>query len=1156
MLEFIIGRAGSGKTQLCLDAVKEGLLASPQGKPLVLLVPDHMTFAVERQLAESMQKHGGFTRAYVLGMSRLAYQVLQRCGGALHPHLNETGRQLLLSRVLSHKKLSVLAKASRQHHFTSSVSNLIEEFKTACISAQQLQDFAAQTDSETLRQKLNDLAAIYRGLDEQMQGRYHDSQDIMQLALRRLPQCDWLRSSEIWIDGFDAFNQQHLLVIKQLLALADNVHLTLCISNLNTAEHEAETALFHRQYIVYSQVSALARRAGCAVKVKQLQGSRRSASGDLAFIEKQLFSFPLKQSEARGGLHVVEAANRRLECEAAAAGMLHLCRDKGYRRSDIGVLLRSEDEYADVLQTVLNDYGIPFFSDSRRQSAHHPLAELMRSALEAVRTWQYEPLFRAFKTDLFDASRSDIDALENYVLAFGIRGRKLWLTEDKWQFSRIRSIDAGTLAADDEETALIDKVNTVRDAVMPPLAGLSRRIQAAQTAGDFTLALYDFLVDMDVPQKLGKWQQQAAESGDAALAKEHRQIWNSITELMDQIVQTCGNDAINAKDYEQLINDGLDSIQIALIPPGCDYVTIAPFEHNTLNNKKAIFILGANEGMMPRRSRCEGLLSDAERLLMAGAGLNISSGAGEENFAERYLLYKGFSLAKEFLWVSYALADAEGRELNKSILISRLAKILPNRFFTSVPLETVFQHRDMQVTTPRRSLSGLVAALRRYRDGGSIDAFWNDVYDYLLGTELPLSTALAGLFAVAPQDQLPPALAAKTYAKNRVLRGSVTRFEEFYRCPFRHFAHYALNLQERDEFKFAAPDLGVLLHAVMHRFGDRLQKQQRSWDSVQPEECRQLCHEIVNDLAPKLQNRILLSTSRYKHLLSRIEMLAAASLQRLIEFSGHSRFRPRALEQQFGGRDDMPPLLFDGTGGCKIEITGQIDRIDVSGGYYLVIDYKSGKAMINLLQVYYGLRLQLLTYLLAAKNASSLLCRTEDAIPAGILYCFLRRPSLMAKKHLSRAEIQQMVRREMRMPGWVLADPDVIRSIDDSLSYIKVSLKKDDTISSASRAYVKTQDEFELLLNHIEETLRHAGTCILNGDARIFPYRLKEETACTYCPYIAVCRFDKDVSGYEYNEIDDMSDDEIISLLKSAQKTALENAEKGNDKPCPGPSSN
>lgn len=97
MLEFIIGRAGTGKTAHCLNAIKQKLHETPQGNPLVILLPDHMTFAIERELALSVKDIGGFSRAYVLGMSRLAYQVLMRCGGALHPHLSEIGKELLLS---------------------------------------------------------------------------------------------------------------------------------------------------------------------------------------------------------------------------------------------------------------------------------------------------------------------------------------------------------------------------------------------------------------------------------------------------------------------------------------------------------------------------------------------------------------------------------------------------------------------------------------------------------------------------------------------------------------------------------------------------------------------------------------------------------------------------------------------------------------------------------------------------------------------------------------------------------------------------------------------------------------------------------------------------------------------------------------------------
>ena len=1143
MLNFIIGRAGTGKTSYCLKMIEEKLRQSPQGTPLIMLLPDHMTFAIERQLAYDLRDVGGFSRAYILGMSRLAYQILMRCGGAICPHLSEIGKQLLLSRVLSRQKLSILAKAARQHHFTSSISNIIEEFKTANITSADLKAVASVIENETLKQKLTDLTSIYEGLNAQTEGHYHDTEDIMSLAIDKLDDCTWLQNSEIWIDGFDAFNPQHYLILEKLLKLADDVYLTICIDNLNGIEHEAPTALFHRQYSIYQQLSKIAHKLDIVTKVTILNENHRYHKDALAFIEQQLFKFPLTSADYSDGLNIVETANRRLECEAVAADILRLCREENYHHHEIGILLRAEDEYANLLEAVLSDYEIPYFSDSKRQSAHHPLAELIRSGLEAVRTWQYEPLFRAFKTDFFIASRSEIDRLENYVLSFGISGANRWLSEEDWHYSQIRQIDS--MVMDEEEKQNLIDINNTRRTLTAPLKDFYAEIKNSETVEDYTRALYDFLVQMQVPEKLSQWQ--LNEQKDMALAKEHQQIWNNIVELFDQMVQTCGSDFISLQNYEQLINDGLDSIKIALIPPGYDYVTIAPFEHNTLNNKKAIYILGANEKIMPRHMKNEGLLTDAERLIMASQGLNISSGVNEDNFAERYLLYKGFSLATDYLWISYALADSEGAGLNKSIIITNLRQILPKAKFTSIPLETIKQDTTMLVTTKRRSLTNFTLALRKLNETGHIDEFWQDVYDYLLKQkDIPLDIAISGIFAKAPQETLPASVAAKLYTKRKILKGSVTRFEQFFNCPFKHFAHYALNLQERKEFRFASPDLGILLHAVMHQFGNILIKENRSWQSVSPQECAEICDKIIATIAPKLQNEILLSNNRYKHLLKRIRELSILSLNRLIEFSKHSEFKPRALEQSFSLNSSMPPLIFDDDNGHKIEITGQIDRIDITDNYYLVIDYKSGSAFINLLQIYYGLKLQLLTYLLVAKNSADALLGNGDAIPAGILYCFLKIPLITSKAKLSTEQLHAEIDKKLKMPGWVLADPEIIKKIDDSLNFIKVRLNKNkDSISALSRSYVKTKEEFDLLLNHIEALLKEAGKRILQGEMTIFPYKSKDDTACKYCPYISICRFDKAIAGYAYNELKDNDDDTIMEKLR--QKEGIS---------CLGPSNN
>lgn len=150
---------------------------------------------------------------------------------------------------------------------------------------------------------------------------------------------------------------------------------------------------------------------------------------------------------------------------------------------------------------------------------------------------------------------------------------------------------------------------------------------------------------------------------------------------------------------------------------------------------------------------------------------------------------------------------------------------------------------------------------------------------------------------------------------------------------------------------------------------------------------------------------------------------------RLVEFAKHSEFSPKALEQDFGANSSMPPLLFTDEDNHKIEIIGQIDRIDFNDNYYLVIDYKSGNAFINLLQVYYGLKLQLLTYLLVAQNTTLQLYNMENAIPAGILYCFLKTPVITGTNKLSVQQIKTEIEKKMRMPGWVLADPEIIKKL-------------------------------------------------------------------------------------------------------------------------------
>jgi len=1140
-LRLIIGRAGSGKTHCCLEEIGSMLRTSPEGNSLVMILPEHATFKVEHELA-STPGIGGFARAYVFGFRRLAHRILMETGGAVRPHITELGKRLILSRLLQEHQqdFKMFHRAAAQRSFADILAGMIREFKAYGISPELLTEAKQQLGELPIGDKLHDLALVYQGFEKFLQGRYTDPEDYLTLLADKITQSEILQDAEVWIDGFTWFNPQEAGVVTKLLETATRVTITLCLDE-NFKQQESTTALFHRQWDTRRKLLALANNMGAEVEEIILEETKRFTAPLLKHLEKHFFASPAVGWRGEPtGLTIIEAANRRMEVEGVARDMIRLCREEGYRWRDIGLLLRDTESYVEIVKTVLADYEIPFFSDQKRQSFHHPLAELLRSALEVViERWSYEPVFRCLKTDLFAVTRDEVDRLENYVLEFGIRGTK-WTKGQVWTFIRRFSLGEDS-ELNEVEQGFLQEINDIRIQAATPLLVFEGEIKAATTVQEMTMALYQLLVALAVPEKLVAWADQAEAIGDLEQASEHRQLWDNVVQLFEQLVEICGDEKLFLKDYAAMINEGLEGLKLSLIPPGLDYVTVSPMDQTSLENIRAIYVLGASDGVLPMRGQGEGLLTDIERGQMIEFGLELAPGSQADSFAEGFLVYAGLTRSRQYLWLSYPLADEEGKGLNPSLLVKRLREVTKVPL-ESLPIEPLPGTERQYLANPKRSISALAAILRGYKGGEQVAGIWWDVYNWArlqAGLEIYLQQAVAGLFHHNQVEQLPKVLASKLYTKNNKLRGSVTRFEAFQACPFKHFAQYGLSLKERAVFRLQAPDWGQFLHAALKDFGDRMQENGRDWGSVDEQECKDIVNEVVDQLAPKLQNEILLSSKQHEHLVGRLKRTVARSVRRLVEFDRVSEFKPMAMEKSFGhGTDALPPLVYMLPDEVGLEIVGQIDRLDTAqlegNKYMLVIDYKSGGAWLKLVDVYYGLRLQLLTYLLVARNAY------QDCLPAGVLYYFLKNPNISDIVRLDAEEITKKINGLLKMPGWVLAKPEVVRLLDSSIDgyseFLKIALKKDESFYSTSLPYVKTPEEFALLLTHVEKKLVETACNIMAGEIEIKPYALDKRTPCTFCQYSAVCQFDSLLPENEYRRLAKPEDAVIIGKIAEEQE--------------------
>lgn len=1071
-VELIIGRAGAGKTFACLQRMKKILQTSPLDTKIIFLLPAYQTYRAELELAAIT---GGAVNTRMCSFQRLARQILSEVGGAIVPRISETGRRLLIRKILLNRAndLKYFKKAASQRGFAENLAQEIQELRTYSIDAEKLREVLKKIDNEELADKIFDLALLSENFRDAIADKQNDESDLIEKAAELIKFSDDIKTSEIFIDGFIFFDPQQRKILREIFIHAKNVHIVLPMdTDLNSRENINPLGIFNRSFETFKLIRNLAEEVKTDFKIVRCENFRRFENETLKIIEQNIFGKKFFVQKKLDDFKIVEAVNKRVEVEAVAQDILKICREKNFRFREIGIISRDES-YADLLKPIFEIHGIPFFIDSKRVAAHHPFAELIRSALETLRSWRAEPIFRTLRTGFFDISADKIDLLENYVIEFGIRGENIWTQNEDWTKHRHR-LDENLNEPSKSEVERLAEVNEIRRKISEPLIKFSKAIKKKISAREKVTALYNFVEELNVFEKLAQMSEAEEQRGNLSMSREHLKIWDDVVNLLEQVADSLGEDLPDTREFELIINEGLDALEMSMIPPGIDEVTISQFDQNSLQNSRAIYLLGFSDSNFPKKADEKLLLSDADRMrLNEDHHLEISKGGRERIFAEKFLIYRGLTEAKNYLYISYPLADSEGKAMRPAALIEKFKSM-----FTLEKIET----KNLEVLKN-------------------------------LGSEAEYSIS---------EKNLSSETAKKLYAPSKKLKGSVTKFETFNKCPFQYFASYGLKLEERREYKVKAPDIGNILHTVMKNFGEQLKIENKRWASVDDEDLKNRVTKILDELTPNLNNKILLTTNAYKHRRERIKKVAISSLKRLIELDKVSKFHPELFEKNFRelGRKFLSYKIDD----TNVELTGVIDRVDINedGNYFLVIDYKTGNAYLNLAEVFFGVNLQLLTYLAAAEK----LDEVGERMPAGMLYYFLKYPS----ERGDTAELaDKNVNNDLKAEGWYLDDERVVYQIDSSLNFIKVGFLKGGGFNkNTEKNIVKSEGAFKKLIERVDEIFQSASKKILGGEISANPFQTKKTDACKYCIYSELCGFNP---KFDKGNSPPLDDNEILKKL-------------------------
>lgn len=1132
MLNIFYGRENLDKEKFIYDNI---------GGRALLVVPDQFTLEAERELIA----HSG-TKALmdveVLSLSRLGYRLLEELGGSKRTFIDKYGRHMILSSIAAEEreKLQVFKGLEEKNSFIELVNNFISEMKQFNCGADELAEIARSVpDGSYTQRKLEDLYLLYSEYEAAIRGKYTDSEDYIDLFLGKISRSELVAGNHIWIYGFDSFAPKALSVIGELMQYAADVNLVLTYDDKREAR---DADLFALAETVIRNFENLAERRSIEVRKRAIPKTYTAERADkIQFIEQELYALPARKY-ARGGqstnpaeggaseaaaagtdsLTLVAAANLYNEAESAACYVLELVRDFGYRFSDIKVICNDQETRGPILKRVFKEYGIDLVSDTSKDILQSSIVQYITALMDVVvKKYRTDLMIKMLKSGFGDLTNDEITDLENYAIKYKIRGT-MW----KRPFVRGES-EYGVEA--------LVRMNAVREkalAFMPDLEAIFE----AETCGEFISGLYGFLYEkVKLPEKIADLTVLQTEQDRPDLAEETAQIWGKVIGIFDQMSEIMGEQKFRAAAFRDLFEAGISQVEIGILPPTKDGLMMGTMQRTRTGEMKALVVVGANEGVLPNEKPGSGLFGSDEKNLFKANGIELCKVDDVRFLEERMGIYRNLSKPRERLWISYSLSDAEGGPARPSGVFTKLAGLFGD---TPVARDALNRQTDAElVGAGPAGLRHLTEALQAACEGKPLAPHWHEALTWFKQNKPEaLEPIRAGIAFTNKQEDLGREMTAALYMGNiestreealepsPELSLSPSRLERYARCPFSHFVQYGLKPEERRIFEIAPREIGDIYHECLMEMSRHLTARgiaitdpASPWMTISREECRTFVEDVIAKKSGTYREGILEAGNEEKYRGRRITDICEKVCWAVIEQVRAGEILRSSFEAPFGRGRRIPPIPVNLGEGRTAYIEGKIDRVDyLPGERVKIIDYKTGNENFSVAEAEAGYRLQLMLYLEASLE--------RRMKPAGVFYFKISEPMVDASgAAIGPEEISDKIQKSFKLNGVIVDDPNVIRNVAGDFSGISdvvpIRINKEGLISGTGKDNLLTDEEFESLREKVCEKVTDICKSLAGGGIEIHPMKTAATSACAYCRYKGICRFDTIFEGCSYNII-------------------------------------
>ncbi len=1077
MLQFILGRAASGKTYTILENLSECMNSS--GIP-VLLVPEQFSFESERavllKLGDNLAQ-----KVTVTSFSRLCDEVDRNIGGICSRTLTDSDKTVLISRAIRQVSpdLKLWKNYAKSSGFAVSILSAIDEFKLNCIYPQDLFDASEQTKSRNLSLKLHDTSLIYSAFDCLIAERFTDPSDRLSKLYYTLEEYRFFENKTVFIDSFKGFTGQQFKILDRIISQAKDVY----ISITDDADDKKEFSIFGNVKKTISKIKQMAKSKDVKIQDDIVLRENHYHNKDLSKIERLMAgSADFADGTVCQGITVCKAESIFDEAEFCARNIRRIVRENPeIRYRDFVVIARDTADYEQALYSACQKNKVNCFIDRRMPLSSLPVSVAVLVALDLVKNMTTENILRFHKSGINVLSLEEVSLLENYTYLWNITG-SMW--EDNWDMN-----PSGFVAEfKKDDIVALEKINHLRIKAITPIINYKKSFNG--TAKDMARCLVKLLDECDAKSAFTSLYEEYKKEGNFVYADAVRQSYDSIMDILDSAVNCLGDGNISKQEFCDAVNIAILNSTVGISPQMLDEVTFGAADRIRPSRPKYAFILGANQGVFPRSLSSDGIFKNNEREKLIELGIDIPDRSLTTAIDEDFLVYSNVCCPTHGLFISYYTKNGAGAVGTPSAFVTQ---ILSSLSCNAVSEPDIMKNGNL----PETEETAVFELCRRYVNLN------NEAEEILKALEnsKDIKRVTAILNGAKKQDyNLTPNTAKKLFGED--IKMSPSKFDNFNRCKFMYFLRDGLKLSRLQPAQFDVMQRGTLIHFVLQMM---IEKYGKDIKNLTKYEISSEVRAFTDGYLDGIKGYRSVETAHSKYLVSTMVRSLEYVVLRLSQEFSQSDFEPVKCELKIGANADIPEIKIPIEDKGSISVSGIVDRLDTFNGYVRIIDYKTGHRDFRLPDILFGQNMQMLIYLYAVTKSEK-----YGKMPAGIFYMPARR-------------IKDGSPAERRMSGILPEDLDLVYAMEKGNNGEFIPK----LTSNPSDSFIN-QEDFYSIFDYIERRLALTGKQILNGNISADPVDGIDSPACKYCDFASVCR----IGDTKHTCVPKMHNNEVLEFIK------------------------